>query len=110
MIDKQFPGEERLRELVAEATVDCYGEEEQFWGMLTAIGDELNFPLMATLIGEQVHLIGLDDNASSSHRGIVALVRRKGQEYRVSLADLQLTDADSYSAEWLAAYRYWLRY
>lgn len=102
--------EERLQELVAEATVDCYGEEEEYWGLLAMLEDELDFPLPATLIGEAVELIGLDSNASSPHRGIVAQVRRKGKTYSVSLADLQITDSESPSAEWLAAYRYWLRY
>ena len=101
--------EERLQELIAEATIDCYGEDEQFWCMLAALEDELNFPLAATLIGEPVEIIGLDGHASSSHRGIVARVRRTDQEYSVSLADLQITDPDSHSAEWLAAYQYWLR-
>jgi hypothetical protein len=102
--------EERLQELIAEATIDCYDEDEEFWGMLATLEDELDFPLTATLIGEAVELIGLDGPASSSHRGIVAQVRRKGQIYSVSLADLQVTDSDSHSAEWLAAYHYWLRY
>ncbi len=102
--------EERLKELIAEATVDCYGEEEEYWGIWTMLEDELDYPLSATLIGEKVKLIGLDSAASSSHRGIVARVRRKGQTYRVSLADLQITNPDSHSAEWLAAYQYWLRY
>jgi hypothetical protein len=102
--------EERLRELIAEATVDCYGEEEEFWGMLTALGDELNFPLKATLIGESVTLIGLDDNASSPRRGIIASVTRNGKAYSVSLADLQITAPDKHSKEWLAAYQYWFRF
>ena len=100
---------EHLRELIASAIIDCYGEQEQFWGMLTALGEALNFPLASTLIGEQVELIGIDDETSTLNRGIVAQIRYKGQEYSVSLADLQITDADSDSADWLAAYRYWLR-
>ncbi len=102
--------EERLRELVDEATVDCYDEEEQFWGMLTALGDALDFPIAATLIGEKVELIDVDGTSSSAHRGIVARVRHKGQEYSVSLADLQISDTNAHNVEWLAAYRYWLRY
>ena len=102
--------EERLRELVDEATVDCYEEEEEFWGMLTALGDELTFPLTATLIGESVLLIGVDGEASSAHRGIVARVSHKGQEHSVSLADLQISDTNTHNADWLAAYHYWLRY
>jgi hypothetical protein len=102
--------DERLQELINEATVDCYGEEEEFWGMLAALEDELEFPLKATLIGEQVELIGLDTNGSSSRRGIVVRVRHKGKEYSVSLVDQQMEDADSHSAKWLAAYRYWFQY
>jgi hypothetical protein len=26
--------DKHLQELINEATVDCYGEEEEFWGML----------------------------------------------------------------------------
>ncbi|MCP4418266.1 MAG: hypothetical protein GY805_16715 [Chloroflexi bacterium] len=102
--------EERLRELVDEATVDCYDEEEQFWGILTALSDELDFPITATLIGEQIELIDIDGTSSSSHRGIVARVRHKGQEYCVSLANLQISDTNSHNVEWLAAYHYWLRH
>lgn len=99
----------RLKELIEEATIDCYGEDEQFSGILYALDEELNFPLMAMLIGEAVELIGLDGKSSSPHRGVVAHVRHKGQEYSVSLADLKTPDADSHSAEWLAAYQYWLQ-
>lgn len=102
--------EDHLRELVEEATVDCYDEVEEFGGMLTTLGDELTFPLPATLIGESVLLIGVDGEASSFHRGIVARVSHKGQEYSVSLADLQISDANTHNADWLAAYHYWLRY
>ena len=110
MTDEQYADEERLQALIDEATIDCYDEEEQFWGMLAVLDSELNFPLAGTLIGEQLALIGTDGNASSSHRGIVARVLYKDQVYSVSLADLQITGADSRSAEWVAAYRYWLRY
>lgn len=102
--------DERLQELINEATVDCYGEEEEFWGMLAALEDELEFPLKATLIGEQVELIGFNNKGSSFRCGILARVFYKGKEYSVSLADLQMGNADSHSAKWLAAYRHWFRY
>ena len=104
-----MPTEERLRELIREATVDCYDEEEQFWGIWNML-EELDYPMSAILIGETVELIGLDGEASSSHRGIVALVRYKGQSYSVSLADLHIPDPSCHNAEWLDAYRYWLRF
>ncbi|MFZ0547938.1 MAG: calcium-binding protein [Candidatus Promineifilaceae bacterium] len=102
--------DERLQALINEATVDCYGEEEEFWGILAALEDELEFPLKVTLICERVKLIGLDEKESTSRRGIVARVQHKGKEYSVSLADLQMGDADSHSAAWLAAHRHWFRY
>ena len=102
-----MPDEKRLRELLAEATADCYGEEEEFWGLWGMFEDVLDYPLSATLIGETVEIIDLNGNASSPRRGIVAQVRYKGQTYGVSLADLHVTDASSESADWLAAYQYW---
>jgi hypothetical protein len=110
MTNESHFSKELLQALIDEAIVDCYDEDEQFWGMLTALGDELEFPLAVILIGEQVELIGLDNNASLPPRGIVAQVQHKGQIYSVSLADLQIMDINLRSAEWLAAYHYWLRY
>jgi hypothetical protein len=99
---------ERLEDLLKEATVDCYGEDEQFAGVVCTLGDELTFPLKATVVGEPVELVGIDEGRSGLRRGIVARVRRGGQEYRVSLAELEFVDPDPVSAEWLEVYRYWL--
>jgi hypothetical protein len=103
MVDK-----ERLEALLAEATVDCYGEDEEFTGMMCALGEELRFPLSATVVGEPVAVIGIDERRSGLRRGVVARVRRGGEEYRVGLAELDFVDPDPASAEWLEAYRYWL--
>ena len=46
--------EERLEALLEEATVDCYGEYEEFVGVLYTLGDSLRFPLKATVVGETV--------------------------------------------------------
>ncbi len=35
---KFITGRERLRQLIEEATVDCYDEEEQISGILTSVG------------------------------------------------------------------------
>lgn len=99
---------EKLEALLAEATVDCYGEDEEFTGMMCMLGEELRFPLSATVVGELVAVIGIDERRSSLSRGVVARVRRKGQDYRVGLAELEFVDPDPTSAEWLEAYRYWL--
>jgi hypothetical protein len=86
MVDK-----ERLEALLEEATVDCYGEDEEFTGMMCALG-----------------VIGIDERRSGLRRGVVARVRRGGEKYRAGLAELEFVDPDPASAEWLEAYRYWL--
>ncbi len=99
--------QDRLDTLLAEATVDCYDNEEEFMGVLCALEGNLNFPLQAKALGEPVEVIGLDDERSGLRRGILARVRKGGREYSVALAELEFADLDPVSAEWLDAYRYW---
>ena len=100
--------QQRLQALLEEATIDCYGEEEEFAGVLATLDDQLNFPLQAKALGDPVEVIGLDHQRSSPQRGIIARVRKGDQEYQVGLAELEFIDPDPTSAEWLAMYRYWL--
>jgi hypothetical protein len=98
----------RWEALIEEATVDCYGEYEEFAGMLATLDDRLEFPFEARVLGERVEVIELDEQASNERRGIVAQVRRGGRQYTVALADVEAVEKDSETADWLAAYRYWL--
>lgn len=100
--------QKRLAELLEEATVDCYDEEEEFMGVFSTLADNLEFPLQARAMGNVVQVIDLDGKQSSPRRGILAVVRQGEQEYRVGLSELELIDPDPVSAEWLAMYRYWL--
>jgi hypothetical protein len=45
---------------------------------------------------------------SRAASGAVVRVRRGGRQYAVALADLVVVEQDTETAEWLAAYRYWL--
>ena len=98
----------RWEAMIEEATVDCYGEYEEFAGMLATLEDRLKFPFEARMLGETVEVVGLDEKESSERRGIVANVSRGGRQYTVALADLEAVEKDSETAEWLAAYRYWV--
>ena len=100
--------EGRLETLLSEATVDCYGEDEEFMGVLCTLDERLDFPLNARALGEPVEVVGLDDRRSSPRRGIIARVRKGGQEYGISLTELEFVNPDPTSAEWLEVYRYWL--
>lgn len=99
--------ETRLNELLEEAIVDCYDEEEEFSGVLISVDENVAWPLPAQLAGTPVEVLGLDESASSLRRGIVARIRRDGKEYRASLSDLTFGDLDENSAEWLALFRWW---
>jgi hypothetical protein len=98
----------KLKALIDEATVDCYGEDEAFWCFFTVLEERLAFPLKAEIVGRRVTVVGLDGHRSSLYRGIVARVQHAGEEYTASLLDLDLVDADPESSEWLEAYRYWV--
>ena len=98
----------RLEALLEEATVDCYGEDEQFWGVFCTLEDRLSFPLQARILDQTVTLVGLDGDRSGLRRGVMARVRKRDQEYTVALSELEILNPDPASAEWLAAYRYWL--
>jgi hypothetical protein len=98
---------DKLGALLAEATVDCYGEWEELMGVLYAIEGHLSFPLRAKALGDPVEVIGLDDKRSGPRRGILARVRKGDREYSVALAELEFADLDPVSAEWLEVYRFW---
>ena len=73
---KRSPESERkrLRELIEEATVDCYGEEEELTGLLTMIQDNVACPFHAKVIGEEVTVTGFEWPGHS--RSLFAVCRR----------------------------------
>ncbi len=101
--------QQRLEALLEEATFECYNEEEELLGILYTLVDNLNFPLQATWSDAPVEVIGLDETPSIHHQGILARVRKHGQNCQAPLQELEFIDPDPISAEWLAVYRYWLR-
>jgi hypothetical protein len=97
----------RLRRLIEEALVDAYGENEQHGAFLVMLGDPVACPFTALVVGEEVDVRGFDW-AGAPHE-IVALCRRKGRTYRVNVTALQWAGRRPAGAEWLDAYRAWLR-
>lgn len=99
--------EARLEALLEEATAHCYDEEDEFWGVFSALVGRVSYPLQARMQGEGVTLVGLDGDASDSQVGVMARVEKGDREQTVPLVDLEVVDADPVSAEWLAVYRHW---
>ena len=97
----------RIRELIEEAIVDAYGDEEQEVGFLTMLQDNLPFPFRALVVGEEVEVTGLDQGVHE--RGIMAICKRKGKKYRISVTSLEFAGQPPEEAEWIEAYKAWVR-
>lgn len=97
----------RLRELIEEATVDAYGDEEQEVGFLTMLYENLPFSFKALVVGEEVEVLGV--NQGVEDRGIMAICKRKGKKYRVNVASLEWPGKPLKEAEWIEAYKAWIR-
>lgn len=100
------PSRSRLERLVAEATVDAYGESEQRTGFLTMIGDNLNLPFETELLGVPVTVERIDLTEADE---IVAICRRGRKRQAVPILALPLPTPPPAGAEWIEAYRRWAR-
>jgi hypothetical protein len=94
----------RLDQLIAEATVDCYNEEEQqLTGLFTLIEDSLALPFQTNVLGVPVTVTGVDLAAG----GIVAICQRDSARQAIPLLELPLPAPAPSGAEWIDAYRHW---
>ena len=94
----------RLDELVEEATVDCYNEDEQLTGLLTMIQDHMAVPFETEILGVTVTVERVDFNDGNE---VVAFCRRGVERQAVPVLDLPLPSPAPEGAEWIAAYRHW---
>lgn len=99
--------EKKLHNLIAKATVDCYGENEEFWGMLAQLEDELHCPFAATVLGDKLQVMGVDSEASSERRGVMVTVEKNGRTYSFPLSEIEPIKQTGHNAEWVAAYKLW---
>jgi hypothetical protein len=95
----------QLDELIEEATVDCYDEEEQASGFFTIIEDNLALPFTTRILGVDASVAAVEmDNDGR----IKAVCERSGEQQRIDLIDLPLPSPPPSGAEWIAAYRRWV--
>jgi hypothetical protein len=94
-----------LRALIEEATVDCYGEEEQHCGLLTTIEDRVALPFPAKVGGEEVEVVGFE--WPNSGYGLNAVCRRNGREHTVDVGSLEWLEPRPEGFEWIEAYLAW---
>jgi hypothetical protein len=95
----------RLRELIQEATVDCYGEGEEHLGLMTMIEENVVCPFRAKVIGEEVEVVEL--SAPDAGFGLDAVCRYKGKDYRIDVNSLEWPNKKPEGFEWIEAYQVW---
>jgi hypothetical protein len=95
----------RLDELIAEATVDCYSEEEEHTGLLTMIEDNLVCPFRAKVIGEEVRVVALE--WPKTGYGLMAVCEYKGKQHRVDITSLEWIKPLPEGFERIEAYFAW---
>jgi hypothetical protein len=96
----------RLDEMIEEATVDAYGESEQTVGFFTLLEDNLKLPFKTEVLGMEVTVENLD---MTDDEQIVAVCMRGKSRQRIPVLDLPLPEPLPEGAEWIEAYRRWLR-
>jgi len=96
----------RFAEMIEEATVDAYDESEQATGWFTVLDEHVSVPFATTVLGAKATVTRLElrDNGQ-----IVALCQRGRDKQAIGLVDLALPSPKPDGAEWIEAYRYWLR-
>lgn len=102
-----MPISERLRALIEEATIDCYGEEEQMTGLWTMIEENVICPFKARVVGEVVTVTGF--SWPSGKCDFMAICKRKGQRYEIDLSSLEWSEPRPEGFEWIEAYVAWRR-
>jgi hypothetical protein len=91
-----------LDALVAQATVDCYHEDQELAGFAVVLEDNLAVPFETTVPGVTVTVRKIDRTES----GIVAICVR-GKTGKLSPSYLPLPYLPLRDAEWIAAHRRW---
>ena len=92
-----------LEAMIAEATVDAYGDDEQLTGLFTMLEEHLVVPFTTTVLGVQVTVQKVDLAADS----IIAVCTRGRHRQKIDLLDLPLPAPAPDGAAWIDAYRHW---
>lgn len=96
----------KLDELIAEATVDAYGDSEQTTGFFTLLEERLKLPFKVIVLGVEATVERVD---MTEDEQIVALCSRGKSKQAVPILNLPLPHPPPEGAEWIAAFRRWMR-
>ena len=100
---------EAVKAAMEDATVDSKDVDEQHSGLLTAIGEELQFPFSAKVLGETVTIVDMEWPVNDGY-GLDLVVERNGQRHRIEARSVELLHPLPEGHLFLAAYLAWKRY
>lgn len=92
--------------MAEQATIDCYNESEEATGFFTMIDENLAVPFETQVLGVSVLVEGVDQTEDNQ---IVAICRRGKHRQSIPILDLPLPTPPPEGADWIDAYRHWLR-
>jgi hypothetical protein len=95
-----------LDALIAEATVDCYNDSECVTGFYTMLDEHLTMPFQTVVLGVAVTVTGID---LTEDEQITAVCTRGRAKQRIPILDLPLPTPPPEGAEWIDAYRRWVK-
>jgi len=96
----------KLDRLIEEALVDAYGEEEQRTAFYTMLEDHLAMPFKTEVLGVEVTVQRVD---LTNDEQIVAVCTRGRLRQAIPILALPLPDPPPPGADWIQAYRRWVR-
>lgn len=100
----RVPSAQQIAEMIEEATVDAYGEDEVAAGWYCAIQDNLEMPFTTEVLGTEVEVVDID---LTSRNEIVAVCKRGKHTQRVPVLDLSLPEPPPEGYAWIEAFRQW---
>ena len=95
-----------LDALITEPTADCYNDSECVTGFYTVLDDNLAMPFQTVVLGVDVTVAGID---LTDDEQIMAVCMRGSTAQRIPIVDLALPTPQPDGAEWIAAYRRWVK-
>jgi hypothetical protein len=92
--------------MVAEATVDCYNDSECVTGFYTMLDEHLAVPFQTSVLGVEVTVTKIDLTDDDQ---VMAVCVRGRSRQRIQVLDLPLPTPPPEGAEWIEAYRVWVK-
>jgi hypothetical protein len=96
--------EGEIQRIIETATIDAYGFDEELWGWLALLQDEMEFPCPVHVLGQPFEV----EEPDIKYGRIKFSVYLGGKANWVDATDVMVDDVESRNSVLLAAYRKWL--